>query len=170
MNQSQVNRILNDHQVRRRIERIAYEIYENNHTYASISLVGIMPMGYTLAEAIANNYNKIGNQKLHLYRLTVDKHHPVCGQATLDSAPELLAGAPLILVDDVLNTGRTLLYALQAFYQVAIPKIQVAVMVCRDHKLFPISPDFVGIGLSTTLQEHVEVTYRDGQWACYLHS
>jgi pyrimidine operon attenuation protein/uracil phosphoribosyltransferase len=165
----QATRILTDKQIRQKIERIAFEIYEENYTYEQIAFVGVAPTGYWLAEAIAGEYKKISKQTLGLHKIEVEKQAPVCGKVQLKAQAEELTNCPVILVDDVLNTGRTLIYALQPFYHIAIPKLQVAVLVYRDHKLFPVVPDFVGLALSTTLQNHVEVKKEGNQWECYLY-
>ncbi|GIV39651.1 MAG: phosphoribosyltransferase [Thermonema sp.] len=169
MANTQATRILTDKQIRQKIERIAFEIYEENHAYEEIAFVGVAPTGYHLAEALSGEYKKISRQAVGLYEIEVDKQAPVCGDVQLKAAPELLSNRPVVLVDDVLNTGRTLIYALRPFYRIAIPKLQIAVLVYRDHKLFPVVPDFVGLSLSTTLQNHVEVKKEGSLWACYLY-
>lgn len=169
MANTQATRILTDKQIKQKIERIAFEIYEENHAYEQIAFVGVAPAGYRLAEAIAEEYKKISKQAVRLYEMEVDKHAPVCGEVQLKAKPEELNNCPVVLVDDVLNTGRTLIYALQPFYRIAIPKLQIAVLVYRDHKLFPVVPDFVGLSLSTTLQNHVEVKKEGSRWECYLY-
>lgn len=148
--------LLNKIQTKQKIKRIAYEIYENNFDEKEIVFVGVERMGYIFAELLLAEYTIISNQKTELIKLLLDKYSP------LQSEIKLVGNYPIknkvvILVDDVLNTGRTLVYSLKPFINIEIKKLQTAVIIDRNYKLFPVSADYVGYALSTTLKEHVKV-------------
>ncbi len=153
--------ILDQTQVLQKIKRIAYEIYENNADEQEIVLAGIYDKGYRFAQLLQTQLQAISPLQVRLIRVDLEKLTPVQSNVTLDCDLNSLAGKSIILLDDVLNTGRTLAHSLQPFLSVAVSKIQVAVIVDRSHKLFPVATDFVGYALSTTLQEHIEVRLED---------
>lgn len=149
--------ILDHAQVLQKIKRIAYEIYENNADEQEIVLAGIYDKGYRFAQLLQAQLRVIAPLQVRLVRVNLQKSAPVQGHVTLDCELGSLAGKSIVLLDDVLNTGRTLAHSLQPFLSVPAGKIQVAVIVDRSHRLFPVATDFVGYALSTTLQEHIEV-------------
>lgn len=102
-------------------------------------------------------------------KITLDKFHPVQSDVQLDTDVQIFEDKTIILIDDVLNTGRTFAYSLRPFLKIKIKKLQTAVLIDRNHKSFPISADFVGYALSTTLQEHISVILDDEmQFGVYL--
>jgi len=102
-----------------------------------------------------------------LAQLSVDKDAPVQPQVDFTSFPQI-DQFTLILVDDVLNSGRTMVYALDPFLKMGAKKIQIAVLVNRSHKRFPISVDYKGLELATTIQDHIQVTLSDAEWSAHL--
>ena len=150
-------RVLNDSQVRQKIRRMAFEIYENNFSEKSVVLAGIDGQGYSLAREIGKELTSISPLKVIPVRVLMNKQTPQDGEVTLDVEFDTLKKKSVILVDDVLNTGRTLAYGIKPFLSVEVKKIEVAVLINRSHPQFPIHPQYTGYELSTTLNEHVTV-------------
>ncbi|XOV91898.1 MAG: phosphoribosyltransferase family protein [Bacteroidota bacterium] len=166
---SRHNLILSESQVRQITKRIAYEIYERNFYEKELVIVGIYEKGYKLAQLIINELKAInGKQKSKLVRLDINKQKPLAEEVKLDVPLDELKGLPIILVDDVQNTGRTFSHSLKALLEVDIKKLETAVLVNRSHKLFPILASYTGYELSTTIDEHVEVVMNK-EIGVYLH-
>jgi pyrimidine operon attenuation protein/uracil phosphoribosyltransferase len=164
------NLILNQKQTRQKIKRIAFEIYEHNFAEEEIILAGIYDKGYRFGQLLQAEFNAISPVRSRLVKVSLDKLSPLQGDIELDCTPEVLRNKCIVLLDDVLNTGRTLIYSLKPFLSMEIKKLQTAVLVDRGHKLFPVSADYVGYALSTTLKEHVEVVLEEGDaFGVYLH-
>lgn len=155
--------ILNTTQIRQKIRRMAYEIYERNIDQTSIGIVGIQGMGYDLAVALSHELGSISGISVTLCRLNIDKLAAQPPLPALDHPPIAISGT-IILVDDVLNSGKTLYHSLRAFVEWPIQKLQVAVLVDRSHRHFPVSPDYVGYELSTTVNQHITVDIEKGVW------
>ena len=152
------NLILTEIQVKQILRRMAYEIYENNFEEKSIFLVGVFDKGYHLAEVIKKEIEEIVDKsKIYLVRLDINKESPLASDVKLDIGLEKLKGKAVVMVDDVLNTGRTLAHSLKALLEVDLKKVETAVLVNRSHKAFPLSAKYKGYELSTTIDEHVEV-------------
>ena len=151
------NLILEDAQVRQKIRRMAYEVYENNFAEKSIVLAGIDGQGYLLATLLGKEVSSISQLKVITVKVLMDKEAPQKSEVTLDIDVEDLAKKSVLLVDDVLNTGRTLAYGMKPFLSIEVRKIEVAVLVNRSHPSFPVQPKYTGYELSTTLHEHVTV-------------
>lgn len=149
--------ILTIEQTRQKIRRIAFEIYERNFEEEEIILAGITGEGNVFAQLLAAEIQDISPIKTALTELVFDKDKPHRSTISFEGDPILTDGKVVIVVDDVLNTGRTLAFALQPFLQYRLKKLQVAVIIDRDHRNFPVSADYVGYALSTTFNEHVEV-------------
>lgn len=160
--------LLNKKQIEQRVNRIAYQIYEDNFEEKEIFIVGILKSGYTLAEKIETALNKICDIKTHLIQLKVDKHNHIATAIELSIDSSRIKGKVVILVDDVLNSGKTLIYGLRKLLNEDLKKIRTVLLVDRDHKRYPIMADFVGMTLSTTLQEHISVEFGGKEEAVYL--
>ncbi|MBW3546211.1 MAG: phosphoribosyltransferase [Bacteroidetes bacterium] len=158
------NLILTEAQVKQILRRIAFEIYENNFNEKHIILVGVYDKGYLIAEMIKNQLDQVVEEgmKTTLVRLDINKENPVSSDVTLDIPHEKLKGKSIILIDDVLNTGKTVAHCLKSLLEVEIKKIETAVLVNRSHKAFPISANYKGYELSTTIDEHVDVRLGEG--------
>lgn len=150
--------ILSATQVNQKIRRIAYEIYEHNFREDSIIIAGIEGQGYQLANLIADELRGISPIKPRLVKVTLNKSNPLESEVIIDCDLTEVKKKCVILVDDVLNTGRTLAYSLKPFLDTEIKKIEIAVLVNRSHTLFPIAPQYTGYELATTINEHVVVT------------
>ena len=151
---SEKNYILRKDVAERKLKRMTLEILEQNSNENSIVLVGIRENGLIIASIIANLLQELSTKKIELIGLTIDKNNPIDVQ--LDHYEEF-SNKVVIVVDDVINSGKTMLYALKPLLSFSPKKIQILVMVARIYKQFPIHPDYVGISLSTTLQEHIFV-------------
>lgn len=161
--------ILNDNQVRQKIRRIAFEIYENNFQEEELILAGIYDKGYQLAELIKEQLEIISEASISLYRVDLEKTKPTQSEIKIDHDIEGLKKKVVILIDDVLNTGKTLAYSLRPFLKVNVKKIEVAVLVNRSFTHFPILCSYTGYELSTTIDDHVEVTLDKKKFAVHLH-
>jgi pyrimidine operon attenuation protein/uracil phosphoribosyltransferase len=160
--------LLNKKQIEQRINRIAYQIYEDNFEEKEIFIVGILKSGFTLAEKIENALNKICDIKTHLVQLKIDKHNQLAVTIELNADSSKMKGKVVVLVDDVLNSGKTLIYGLRKLLNEDLKKIRTVLLVDRDHKRYPIMADYVGMTLSTTLQEHISVEFGGKEEAVYL--
>lgn len=162
------NLVLEDAQVRQKIRRMAYEIFENNFAEKTIVLAGIDGQGYVLAQLLEKELVTISPLHIITVRVKLDKQSPQKSEVTLDMKLEDLKKKTIVLIDDVLNTGRTLAYGMKPFLLIEVKKIEVAVLVNRSHPLFPVQPNYTGYELSTTMTEHVEVVLGK-KLAVYLH-
>ncbi len=143
--------------IRQKLERMAYQIVEENYEEKEIILAGINNKGLLIARQLAGYIRKIlEDGEVWVLPIRVFAANPVAEEVT-GKIDERVNGKVVVIVDDVANTGRTLLYATKPFLDFLPKKIQMAVLVDRKHKLFPITPDFIGTSLSTTLQEHITV-------------
>ncbi len=160
--------VLDHSQVRHKIRRMAFQIYENNFSEKSVVIAGIDGQGYALAREIARALGDVSPIKTTLAKVFINKETPEVGEVTLDLDSSLIKKKVVILVDDVLNSGRTLAYGMKPFLSMEVKKIEVAVLVNRSHPKFPIQPQYTGYELSTTLSEHVTVVLGEKS-VVYLH-
>ncbi len=160
--------LLDDKQISQRLNRLAWQIYEDNISESSIVLAGIMKNGFIVAEKIAELLRKISPLNIILAEVHVDKHGQSDKEITLSVKQDLLSGKSVILIDDVLNSGKTMMYALKPFLESDIKKIRTVVLINRNHKRFPVSADFSGLSLSTTHQEHISVEFDGGKTIAWL--
>ncbi|MFN0255672.1 phosphoribosyltransferase family protein [Pedobacter ureilyticus] len=148
--------ILDKKQIQQKINRIAYQILEDNIDEKEIVLAGIWDRGYKLAFRLEKTLNEISEFKTTLLRIDVEKQSSKLVAKT-DLPESNWKNKVIILVDDVLNSGKTLAYGLGVFLNTPHKKIRTVVLVDRSHKIFPIATDFVGLELATVLKEHVDV-------------
>ena len=154
------NIILNHQEIEHKIKRIAYQIYETFVDDKVIIIAGISSNGFEFAKKIAAVFNEISNINVVLCEVFVNKQQPHLPITTSVSADNY-SNKSIVLVDDVLNSGTTLIYAVKHFLEVPISKLKTAVLVDRNHKKYPVKVDFKGISLSTSLLEHVSVIFSD---------
>ena len=148
--------ILNKEQIQQKINRIAYQILEDNLDEQEIVLAGIWDRGYKLALRLKSVLSKISDLKVTMLRIDLDRlNSKLVADTDLDESQ--WKNKVIILVDDVLNSGKTLAYGLGVFLNTPHKKIRTVVLVDRSHKIFPIATDFVGLQLATILKEHVDV-------------
>ena len=163
------NQILDKTQIEQKITRIAYEIYERNFEEQELVLAGIHQNGYKLAEMLAQRLESISPIKVLLLQVQLNKATPLEAPVTLKPGNTGISEKAVILVDDVLNTGKTLAYALHSFLKLNPKKVEIATLVDRHHPLFPVAATYTGYSLATTLNDHVEVVLTEEQTSAYLH-
>lgn len=159
--------ILNSEQIEHKTKRIAYQIYESNINESEVILAGIKKNGFIFAKRIKEVLERISPIKVTLCEVLIDKKKPRNPIAT-SIPPEDYKNKPLILVDDVLNSGTTLIYAAKLFLEVPLKRFKTVVLVNRNHKKYPIKADFKGISLSTSMQEHIYVEFNGKQAQAFL--
>jgi len=152
-------KILDHNQVKNKIKRIAYQIAEVYLNDDEIILAGIHEGGYVFAKKLKTVLSKIVECEITLCKVEMDKKNPLNG-VTTSIKPEDYKNKGVILCDDVLNSGTTLIYGVKHFLDVPLSKFKTAVLVNRNHKKYPVKADFKGISLSTTMQEHIEVSIK----------
>ena len=158
--------ILDKTQIQQKINRIAYQILEDNLNEKEIVLAGIWDRGYKLAIRLREVLIKISSLNIILLRIDLEKDNSKLIAST-DLDESKWKNKVIILVDDVLNSGKTLAYGLGVFLNTPHKKIRTVVLVDRSHKIFPIATDFVGLEMSTVLKEHVDVILDvDGREDC----
>lgn len=148
--------VLSRKQIQQKINRIAYQILEDNLEEQEIVLAGIVPRGYTLARRLKTVLETIASFKISLVEIRLDKDSSSL-KASSNIPVEQCSNKVIIVVDDVLNSGRTLAYGLGVFLNIPVKKIRTVILVDRSHKIFPIATDYSGLSLSTVLKEHVSV-------------
>jgi len=162
------NIILSNQEIEHKIKRIAYQIYETFVDEEEIVIAGIASNGYTFATKIAASLNTISTLKVSLCEVQINKQNPELPIHT-SLTKEEYANKGLVLVDDVLNSGTTLIYAVRHFLDVPLKKFKTAVLVDRNHKKYPVKADFKGISLSTSSLDHVEVVFdENGNSSAFL--
>ncbi len=150
------------------IKRMAWQLYENHSQYDELVLCGIQTKGTLLAELLKSELEAISPLKITYGEVAIDKESPSMKPTQINLEVSDYEGKAVVLVDDVLNSGKTLLYALRPFLTVSVKKLSIAVLVDRSHKRYPIHCDVVGLSLSTSLQEHVTVDLSENNFAVYL--
>lgn len=159
------NKILTHTEIEHKIRRIAYQIFETFVNEETVVLAGIASNGFVFAQKIARILEEISPLKIVLCEVFIDKNKPNA-PITTSIAQQDYENKGLVLVDDVLNSGTTLVYGVKHFLEVPLSKFKTAVLVDRNHKKYPVKADFKGISLSTSLQEHVQVVFdRSGDYA-----
>jgi len=165
----QKSQILSAHDIQIKIKRMAFEILERNYHATEIILAGVVKEGALLATMIADELRQVSHVPVTVVEIKISKSATSQPDIVLDISEENLIGRTIIIVDDVLNTGKTIAYALKPFLNLQIEKLQVAVLVDRNHRKYPVSADFIGYALSTTLSDHVEAILDAGdKFGVYL--
>lgn len=162
------NIILNHQEIDHKIKRIAYQIYETFSDEDEIVIAGIAKNGYLFAEKIGVVLQSISSLKVSLCEVKIDKENPFA-PITTSLTKEAYTHKGLVLVDDVLNSGTTLVYGVKHFLEVPLKKFKTAVLVDRNHKKYPVKADFKGISLSTSFKEHVHIIFEDNNNHAYLN-
>ena len=161
------NKILDYQLVKKKIIRISLQIIESNSIDDEIIIAGIENNGYLIAKKICNEIKKISDKKIQLCSIKIDKKNPR-KEITVSLVEEQYENKSVVIVDDVLNSGSTLMYAVKYFLDTKLKKLKTAVLVDRNHKKYPIKADYKGLSLSTSIQNHVEVSINDNEINAYL--
>lgn len=159
--------ILTQQEIAHKTKRIAYQIYETFVDENEIVIAGIANNGYIFAEKLAAELQNISDLQVTLCEVKLDKENPLSKVETSLPASEYTNKA-LILADDVLNSGTTLIYGVKHFLEVPLKKFKTAVLVDRNHKQYPVKADFKGLSLSTSLKEHIKVVFSEEETHAYL--
>ena len=161
--------ILDHADILQKTRRMAYQIVEDNYDEKEIIMIGIKESGHEYAKLLKKEIEAISEFTIKFLSLTMNKHEPLTHPITIDNGKLSLDKNVILLVDDVANTGKTMYYALKPIMDYSPKKVQVAVLVDRQHKMFPVCTDFVGLSLSTTMQEHIRVELdKAGKAEAYL--
>ena len=158
-----VMQILDDRKIRQKIRRLAIEIREHNYEEPEIILAGINNRGMAFARLLVAELASLSDQKITLTHLRVSPANPVATEVQLDIPIPYLLGKAIIVVDDVASTGRTIFYACKPLLDTLPKKVEVAVLVDRTHKSFPVKVDYFGLSLATTLLENIDVQIADNE-------
>ncbi len=145
----------------RTVKRMAWEIYEHHDSAGKLILAGVDDRGYVLANLLYSELKSIADVPVELLRIRFDRHHPESSAASFEPGAEMLKGHKVVLVDDVLNTGKTLVYCMKWLMDAGATGIRTAFLAERSHRNYPVQGDVVGISLATTLQEHVHFNAAD---------
>lgn len=163
--------ILNRQQTLQKIRRMTYQMYENNIGESELIFAGVHDRGYLFAKLLYAEFQEIADIPAYLITITLDKFAPTQSEVRLDCEIDFVRNKTIVVVDDVLNTGRTFAYALRPFLKTEIKKLQTAVLIDRGgHKLFPVAADYAGFELSTTLRQHIHVELENEEnFGVYLY-
>jgi pyrimidine operon attenuation protein/uracil phosphoribosyltransferase len=151
--------VLNEKQIEQKTRRIAHQILENSFESKTLFIGGITGNGVRFAQEIIAILTKISPQTIHFFEIKLNKDAPLSEAIVYSTPVNHLDGANIIIVDDVINSGKTMQYAVAKLLENPVRSIKTAVLVDRKHRRYPIKADYVGLTLSTTLQNHVEVAY-----------
>ncbi len=160
--------ILTNTEIQHKLRRMAFQIYENNSSQRKIVIAGISKNGFLLAKKLQELVQEISPIKVIVCEVIIDKKNPRNPIKTSIS-DDTYINKSLVLVDDVLNSGTTLMYAVRHFLNVPLQQFHTAVLVNRNHKKYPVKADFKGISLSTSLQEHITVEIDNTAMMAYLN-
>ncbi len=161
------NKILNKQEIKDKIKRISYEIYEENFDNKSIIICGIEKNGSIIAKKIIKELKSICNIQVEFISVELDKKRPL-NTVKINSPKKSIKDKAIILIDDVSNTGKTLIYVINKLIKFEPKKINTAVLVNRDHSLFPIKINFIGLSLSTSINNHIDVKLNNNDIGAYL--
>lgn len=156
-----LEKILDHKAIAHKTKRIAYQIYESNANEKEVVLAGIAANGYKFALRLEEILQEIAPFTITLCKVEMNKENPL-GTIKTSLDANVYKDKSVVLIDDVLNSGTTLIYGVQHFLQVPLKRFKTAVLVNRNHKKYPVKADFKGISLSTSLNESVKVTFRKG--------
>lgn len=161
--------IMNSRQVNQRLNRLAWQVYEQCSDEQEIVVAGIAPNGFKLAGKIAAILGTISPIRVQLVELLISKESPLESPPVFKGDENALAGKPVVVVDDVSNSGQTLMYGVRYFLSFPVKSIHTLVLVDRDHNRFPVQTNFVGLSLATMMMEHISVEMEpNGETAVYL--
>lgn len=160
-------KILTNSQIKRKIKRISLQIIESNVEEKEVVLAGIEQNGFLLAKELNKVITELSNLNIKLCSLKIDKKNPLNNISTSLNSSEY-KNKSIVVVDDVLNSGSTLMYAVKHFLDTELRQLKTAVLVDRNHKKYPIKADFKGVSLSTSIQNHVQVQFDKNSIEAFL--
>lgn len=160
--------VLDKQQVALKIKRIAWEIYERHASEKDLILVGIAKSGYWLASQVQKELTQISDLDISLVEMEMNKKDPLGNSVKLSANLESFNHKNVVLIDDVLNSGKVLIYGIRFLLTQPLNMLTTAVLVDRNHKTFPVKADVKGLSLSTSMNEHVEVVISKNSAEVYL--
>ena len=160
MNRTQ---ILTRQQIKQKLTRMAWQIYEANYKESSIVLAGINGNGFVLAERLAKLIQSISSINVILTEVIINKKEPFNSPIQLSICDQEFNDKVVVLVDDVLNSGKTMIYGVKHFLKKSVKMIKVISLIDREHHKFPIRTDYAGLVLSTSIKDHVAVELGDNE-------
>lgn len=152
------NIILNQNKIKKIVRRLAYQILESNINSTEIILIGIHQNGYNLSKIIFKELKAITKIKTELFFVKINKKSPL-KNIVFECEKEYLKNKSIVLIDDVLNTGKTLIYCTKSLLDVELNSFKTVVLIDRNHKKFPIKVDYKGISVSTSIADHIELIF-----------
>jgi len=160
--------IMNHQQIERKINRLAFQIIEHTYGIQTVYIGGVQGNGYVLAEKMIRFIQQQSDQQFVLFEIALHKHHPLQHSIAISIPEQTLNQQTVFLVDDVINSGKTMQYALMKIIQQPVHEVYTAVLIDRQHRKFPIQANFFGLSLSTTLQNHINVSLADNHYSAVL--
>ena len=160
--------ILNKPQIQQKIERIAHEIYENHYSEKRFVFVAIEERGVVLANRLSKIIENISEISVEVVNFKIDKKAPLKNNNELNLDTNQVKSSMFFLVDDVLNSGKTLMHAAARILSFNVKELRTILLVDRTHRRFPIRADYAGLSLSTTMKEHIEVDFSEDNEGVYL--
>ena len=164
---SDVLKILDSNQINQKILRLSWQVFEDNFSEKEIVLVGIGEQGLLIAEQVKFHLNTISKLKNTVFRIDVDRDKPF-NKVSTELTENDYKNKVIILIDDVLHSGKTLTYAFKTFLDTSVKKMAVLALIDRNHNTFPVKANYVGLSLSTTLKEYIEVVLKGSNKGVYL--
>jgi pyrimidine operon attenuation protein / uracil phosphoribosyltransferase len=162
------SKILDIQGIEQKLKRLAWQVYEKNSVEKEIIIVGISERGLMLAKQLSTYIQEISKIKTKLSHLELDKDTPYNKEVTLNLEVKEYTNKVVVLVDDVLNSGKTLMYAAKHFLTTPLKRLAIMVLVDRNHNRYPVKADYVGLSLATTLQEYINVELKGANKGVYL--
>lgn len=160
--------ILSHKQIEQKINRLAFQLIENTFDLDEIYIGGITGNGIILAEKIKRIIELNSDQKIILFEIDLDKDTPLSKPIQLSIPSKSLENQTVVLIDDVVNSGKTMQYALMKILEQAVKKVYTVTLIDRKHRRFPIKTNFFGLRLTTTLKNHVGVSFDSGKYSAQL--
>lgn len=160
--------LLTHEQIQQKINRMAYQLFENNFTEKEIILAGIEQRGFILAQRIEHALAQFSKQKVTLLSIEVEKDTPYQSFQNKEIDFRIFEHKVVVVIDDVLNSGKTLIYGVNQFLHAPVKKISTLVLIDRNHKRFPINADYVGLSLATTLKQNIRVVFSENKDEAFL--
>lgn len=163
-----MQKILSSVEINQKINRLGHQLLEDCFEQTEIFMGGIAGNGLELAHRLAEIVEQHSDVKVNLFEIRINKNEPWSEAIELGTDRTRMKNGYIVLVDDVINSGKTMQYALTEILNFPTRAIKTVVLVDRKHRRFPIKADFVGLSLSTTLKERVEVSFSAEEQAAYL--
>ena len=157
--------ILTKKQIEHKILRMSFEIIESNLEERSLDLIGLEKNGFIIAKKIGKYIKENSNLKVRIIKMELKKQDKK--EAIFSEKINIKTGT-IILIDDVLKSGETIIYAIKEILNYNISKLKTAILINRNHNIFPVGVNYVGLELSTTMEDHIEVVLGKGKIGAFL--